>query len=746
MSSVSETAVAASVRTDACAREQIHIPEAIQDRGALLGLDARGRLVHASANADAVLGVKARAWGCRIEELLPPEAGAGLLGHLAELPDTDGAPLVLGTVTVAAGEHALLAHRGGDGGFVVELERQRPEDVTRTVGGVTRMLREVHPTVVASAGIDALCGIVAAEVQRLTRFDRVMVYRFDEDASGVVLADRHLPEMADYLDLRFPAADIPPQARELYRRSTVRFVGDVNAPTIPLERAGDTPLDLTFAGLRALSPVHLQYLRNMGAGASMSVSILDEGRLWGLIACQHRTAHRVPPEIRALCEFLALAFGLRLPGQRAADRAEGRRRRAEARARILQDAPAAGGPEALNPERLMDVVESDGAAICSTAGISCHGHTPPPAAIAEIAAGVRELSHHGVWSTRALATDLPEVGPAVTAGGGLLAVALPGGSGDLALWFRREVAETVAWAGDPRKPVAVDAGGRLSPRGSFAVWAETVRGRSAAWSQDDLDAAAELRTALAAALARHAAALLKLNTALTRSNEELDAFAYTASHDLTEPLRGIHNYARFTLEDHGDALGDTGRDKLDAIVRLTVRMELVIDSLLQISRLGRAEVLVGDVDVDALLAEVVELQAGAIGDHHVEVRVDAPLGTIRSDATKLREILLNLVANAVKYAADRDVRWVQIRTRRDGDDAILEVRDNGIGIAPEHVEDVFKLFRRLHERDAYGGGVGAGLAIVQRLATRLGGTIDVLSVPGSGTAFTVRLPQGGSDD
>lgn len=243
-------------------------------------------------------------------------------------------------------------------------------------------------------------------------------------------------------------------------------------------------------------------------------------------------------------------------------------------------------------------------------------------------------------------------------------------------------------------------------------------------------------------LQEHAASLEHANSELTRSNAELDAFAYTASHDLTEPLRGLHNYARFALEDYGEALGEDGRHQLETMVRLSQRMQAVVDSLLLVSRLGRTAIEPADVNLDALVATVIELNAVRIDELGVQVRVPAPLGTIRSDEAKLREILLNLVANAVKYARDSVPRWIEIRCQRHADGGLtLEVADNGIGIAPEHRTVIFDLFRRLHARDARGGGVGAGLAIVRRVAERLGGTVEVRSTVGQGSTFTVDLPR-----
>ncbi len=732
--------VSQAVATDACAREPIHLPGAIQSRGALLGLSPQLRLIHASANAALTLGRPHLGWDEPVEALFAPELARTLRTRLEELPPADGATTAFGTVTLATGGHELMAHRGPDGAYVLELERALPPPSEPTTSRIARMLREVQPAVARETDFSRLCALVVDEVQRITGFDRVMIYRFAPDDSGTVLVDRHPAGQSDYTGLRFPAGDIPPQARELYRRSTVRHVADVDAETIELLSAHGTPLDLTFAALRAFSPVHLQYLRNMGARSSMSISLLHEDRLWGLIACQHGTPHPITPDVRMLCEFVALTFGLSLPARAAADRIEARRRSAEALARILSRV-SPGYPPSIPPEDLLELIPAAGVAVFAGDEIRTSHAVPSPDTLARVAAAVRSRGPRDVWATDSAARDLPELDTQDGAVCGILAVDLPGRGGDLALWLRPELVRTVDWAGDPEHTVIVDETGRLTPRSSFALWRETVRDHAEPWTEQELRSAAELRDGLVGLLAGQAESLQALNAELAQSNAELDAFAYTASHDLIEPLRGIHSYARFALEDHNEALGPAGREQLEAVVRLTLRMHVVIDALLRVSRLGRTEPDIVDVDLDALLAETVDLLGARIAERAVDVRVPEPLGTVRSDVTKLREVLINLVSNAVKYAAPAQPRWIELRCRRGGGRVCIDVADNGIGIAADRQATVFQLFHRLHGAGEYGGGVGAGLAIARRLTEQLGGELILTSAPGAGSTFTIDLPE-----
>lgn len=230
------------------------------------------------------------------------------------------------------------------------------------------------------------------------------------------------------------------------------------------------------------------------------------------------------------------------------------------------------------------------------------------------------------------------------------------------------------------------------------------------------------------------------NVELQQSNRELDDFAYIASHDLKEPLRGIHNYSMFLLEDYGDKLDGDGKAKLETLMRLTRRMEVLIDSLLQFSRLGRVDLAVEDVNLDRTVAEVVDSLGINLEEEGVEVRIPRPLPVVRADRARVGEIFYNLIVNAVRYN-DKPRKWVEIGWQ-EGDPPVFYVRDNGIGIQEKHFDSIFRIFKRLHSRDRFGGGTGAGLTIVKKIVERHSGRIWLDSVPGEGTTFYFTLAKG----
>ena len=236
--------------------------------------------------------------------------------------------------------------------------------------------------------------------------------------------------------------------------------------------------------------------------------------------------------------------------------------------------------------------------------------------------------------------------------------------------------------------------------------------------------------------------VLERTRALEEANAELEQFAYAASHDLKEPLRGIHNYARFLSEDYADRLDGPGRERLQALMRLAERMDRLVDALLQFSGAGRVELVLAAADLSTVLAETLQALAGTLVERSVEVRMPAPLPVIRCDRVRVGQVFHNLIGNALKYN-DKNHKWVEIGWHHDAGETIFHVRDNGIGIPGKHLEAIFRIFKRLHGRDQYGGGTGVGLPLVKKIVERHGGRVWVESEPGVGSTFYFTLPAQG---
>ena len=584
------------------------------------------------------------------------------------------------------------------------------------------------------------------EISEITGFDRVMAYEFLPDGSGRVTAEVVSPGLEPYLGLHYPASDIPQPARRLFSLTWLRHLPNVDYTPAPLIPAANPithgPLDLSYVAGRHVSVMYSQYLQNMGVKATMVMTLLKNGQLWGLISCMnHAAPMHVPYESRMACEFLAHMVSLLMAAKQDVETYEQRLRTDATLDHLIEQVARAKdigkGLMCGNPN-LLAAVPAGGAALLSGGRVVSAGITPPETQIRELG-GWLSSREEAVFATDRLG-ELYEPGTAFrTTGSGVLAARLARSSSEFVMWFRPELAETVHWAGDPHKPVEIsrtDMETRLSPRTSFAIWKEDVRGRSAPWQDYEVEAARSFRHALMEIVIERAAELERINRELEKSNEELDSFAYVASHDLKEPLRGIHNYSAMLRRSAGEKLSDEETARLETVLRLTQRMDDLIEGLLQYARVGRTEFSLQSVDLNDVVRASLDLLRLRIDQPGVEIAA-ATLPSVTGDGIRLREVFCNLIANALKYN-DNPEKRVEIGYR-DGSPPVFHVRDNGIGITPEHLEDIFQIFRRLHSRDEYGGGTGAGLTIARRTVERHGGRMWVESTPGKGSTFYFTL-------
>lgn len=733
-----------------CDREPIHIPGAIQPHGVLLVLREPSLIIcQVSENTQALLGLPVQeVLGQSLDALLPADQRAGIRAVLLSDQLEENNPLKL---TLREGAEARtfngIAHRH-QGRLFLELE-PRTEQESTPFFGFYHQARGAMSRLRNAKDLRALCEEGVREVRRLTGFDRVIIYRFDTDWNGQVLAEDRAETADPYMDLHFPASDIPRQARALYELNLLRIISAVDyvpARILALpEEAAQGPLDMSFCVLRSVSPVHQEYLRNMGAGCSMSISLLRDGRLWGLISCTHMSgAKYIPYEVRTACEFVGQFVSSFIPTKEGYENYDQRIRAKSIQGRLLERMTRSADfatELCQSPPELLELTGASGAAVYFNGRMTILGKAPSDEQLQEL---IRWLSirpaSQDVFITNSLLRHYPESEAYKDVAAGLIAASMSRGRHNYVLWFRPEVVQTVSWGGNPNKPVDVkDHQLRLHPRKSFALWKETVRGKSMPWKDYELEAASELRRNIIDIVLERSEELLKLNTELERSNVELDSFAYAASHDLKEPLRGIHNYASLVLREDAESLRPTNRTRMDTVVRLTQRMESLINSLLHYAQVGRMELSLRDTDLNDVLSSVLEVLKPRIEEARAEVRVPHPLPLARCDRVRMMEVFTNLITNGLKYN-DKDRKWVELGSRQHPEfGTVYSVRDNGIGIKPEYHDTVFRIFKRLHSRDKYGGGTGTGLTIVKRLVERHNGRIWLESQPGEGTTFFFTL-------
>lgn len=341
-------------------------------------------------------------------------------------------------------------------------------------------------------------------------YDRVMVYRFSHDESGQVVAEHKRIDLEGFLGQHFPASDIPQQARALYLRNTIRVISDASgarAPIVPERDASGEPLDLSFAHLRSVSPIHCEYLRNMGVAASMSISIISEGKLWGMIACHHYAPRSLPMCQRVAAELLGEYLSLQLEAMIHRARLETTSRARRALDQMMRDVSYHGEIAETLKEKIQDFfsfMPCDGVGLWLGHAWSSAGTTPPPDAIPALVQFIGATGERRVWASNALSANHPPALRYAEDAAGVMAIPLSQRASDCLLFFRREVIKTIDWAGDPNKQYDTGPlGDRLTPRKSFAIWKETVEHQSQPWTGDDREIAEATRTALLEIIMRH---------------------------------------------------------------------------------------------------------------------------------------------------------------------------------------------------------------------------------------------------
>lgn len=710
-----------------CADEPIRVPGAIQPHGRLAVLAAdSGRLVAYSANWPSEQAVR------QAVSLVPVDGGRLQAGS---------GPSWVGSLPLDGRTHDASAHRQGDR-VIVEYEPAGPGAGMHAP--IYTVARELLPMVQQADSVVALCEIVAREMKRLTGFGRCLVYRFDPDGHGEVLAERLDQGYQSYAGHRFPANDVPAQARALYLVNHIRLIPSASYDPVPLlpaaGEADPSQLDLSFASLRSVSPVHLEYMRNMGTLASMSVSIVSRGRLWGLISCHDHQPRYLPFQTRVACEHLGRLLSLQIQAQE--DNAESAQRLA-LHQRVLKlvalMAETDGTLQRLvSPELdIQELAAASGAAVVLNDSCWTTGDTPPPDQVRELAHWISARGED-LFCTDRLPEHYPQGEALLPQCAGVLAMSISRVHRHVVIWFRPELVQTIRWAGDPRKAPLPDKG-RIHPRRSFDSWQERVRGRSAPWLAAEAAAAGELRQALISLVLRRAEEMAGHAVELGRVNKELEAFSYTVSHDLRAPMRHIAGYVDLVIEDNAATLDERARRYLGHVKGAASFAGQLVDALLDFSRLGRSGLRPSQVELKPLVEDLVDEMRQQERGRRIEWEVDASLPQVWADPLLLQVAIRNLLSNAVKYTRGRDPARVRVATASLPEGSGLEVSDNGVGFPMKYVGKLFGVFQRLHRTEDF-DGTGIGLANVKRIVERHGGQVWARGEPDRGATFGFVLP------
>ncbi len=711
-----------------CDQEPIHIPGTIQGHGALVAFSPSDLSVQqVSANIGRFLGVEPEeALRRPLEQLIGTEACAKVTAALADEPKA----------TQHAFRHVIRGHsldasvhRSGQLA-ILELE---PAETARSEA--LDAFRTALVVLQRSTTLESLCETAAEQLRAMTGFDRVMVYRFEESGEGEVVAEAKVKELAPYLGQHYPASDIPKQARRLYLLNWIRVIPDVASAKVPLVSAaeGMPELDLSFAVLRSVSPVHLEYLRNMGVAASMSVSLVRDGRLWGLLACHHRRPHSVSIGVRAACEVMGRLLSLQID---AVDEIQTRAERERLSAIVSTVAASMkedrhGWVEGLlrQERELTRMIGASGAAVCEGERIRTVGKTPSEDEIRGLVAWLQQRDEP-CFETHALPAAYAPAERFGALASGLLAISVPGPVRVHILWFREEIPRTVTWAGDPSKPA--EEGERIGPRRSFEAWREIVRHTTTPWTAAQREVAWELRRRAIEIDLEHQTALAQ------RAVGARDNVLAIVSHDLRTPLNSIQLSAGMLRKVCTD---ERASRYLDRILRASDSMTGLVSDLLDFAAIDseQFEVHASRYPVRELERDVMSLLTPLAAAKSISLtwRGGAEL-SVAADHQRLMQVFSNIGGNAIKFTEPGGA--ITIAAEAQDSHVQFAVSDNGPGIAPDDVASIFDRYWKAGARRGRGGGVGLGLYVSQGILAAHGGRLWVESTLGKGSTFFFTVP------
>ncbi|MGQ9427030.1 ATP-binding protein [Gilvimarinus sp. F26214L] len=745
-----------SLDFDHCEDEPIHIPETIQSDGYLFALHPKqGTIEIVSENVSELLVAGTSILGQAFFDLL--DGDASMRNRMVATYERAKARSTRLPVRVRFKECSVREEQRMDfdavvydshDRFVIELEPTARFRDTFSIQEYDRLyVASIAPKYESAKNLEETAQDIVDIIRDLTRMDRVVLYKFLEDDSGKVIAEAKDENMDSYLDLYYPASDIPAQARELYRKSWVRLTPNVElepARLIPsVKDSGREPLDMTYSVLRSFSPIHRQYIRNQGLKASMSFSLVTHEQLWGIISCHHREERYIPQHVRLECENLSQVFSWHLYAKEQEIFHRKRRKADSAITRMLRRFSGQHSVTEMfrqNEAEILDLMGADGFVFLSGPEIVTLGTTPE---VDTMLAINRKAEAKGAEPL--VTSNIEELLPdeeGLRGVRGVLMVPLAAQQDSFTAWFRDEVKLRQTWVGAPgEKSAAASKRERLMPRSSFEVHVREVTGRSKRWDQDDVEMAERFDRLFMSYVLETQQKLRDNVQNLEQQDRYRNEFLATLAHELRNPLSPIRNGVELLQHLKDEA---AKQKILERMERQVANMTTLIDELMEVSRVTQGKIKLNKqvLALQEVLDDALSTSEALVAEkgHHVQMDLpDQPL-LVLGDRTRLSQVFSNLINNAAKYTDPGGN--ISVRARRNKQWVSVQVIDNGIGIAPEDVELIFSMFTQMDTHAARSkGGIGLGLPLAQRLVALHGGTLKARSGGvGKGSQFTVRLP------
>ncbi|MBS7334000.1 MAG: GAF domain-containing protein [Weeksellaceae bacterium] len=578
-------------------------------------------------------------------------------------------------------------------------------------------------------------------IKKITGYNRVLIYKFLEDNNGICITENVDEGFDSYLGLHFPEFDIPKQARDLYIKKRNRLVSDIDAARVSLVSKKTEPIDLTYSEFRALSKVHLQYLRNFKAAASFSVSIVVNGKLWGLVACQNEKPKHIPINLRLQCVSLTKLSRVSYVNFKYEEKIAFKERFNSLLVNLKESLLIEDDYNKIisNFDGMLKFSKADGVALYKDGKIFKYGSCPSDQEILSIKKWASDNEIIDLYVSNSFYKDYGDELNLSSNAAGVAFKFLTKSDTSFLIWTKKESQNITKWAGNPEKSTSYlkvnDNLETLAPRTNFSIWEKITNKESKIWKEKDIQSIREIITLILETSHIKSLKIAELYSQLKEVNSELDSFTYTVSHDLRTPLSVMKLNCQLLQKN----LMKEGlnQDKIKNVISEIDNLTFMMQEILNLSKAKKSEILVQKVHCEELINRIIYESKIYNNLQNTEVVVNE-LNPIFADKTMAYEIFLNVINNAIKYSAKAENPKVEISSFCDQNFVIYSIKDNGIGIKEADKDKMFKLFSRMSNTDGFRGN-GVGLSIVQRMMERLDGSIEFESEENKGTNFILKF-------
>lgn len=739
------------VNLENCEQEPIHIPGTIQPHGFLLGITADMWLIDfCSGNCSGFIGLTYNnILGKPFSDVFGSE-NESLLKNYLKSSSNLASPFLM----FFQNRPFLCTVHKSNNTYVIEVEPSEHND--KTLPDAYEQTKQFLSYMEQTRSLQQLCDLVARGTREITGYDRVMIYRFDNEYNGEIFAECKRDDLEPFLGLHYPHTDIPAQARELYLRNLLRIIADINYKPVPIYTTDSNinkNLDLSLSLLRSTSPIHVEYLQNMGVGATLTISLIHKNRLWGLISCHHYSPKNLPHPLRIAAQLQGHFITSQIDVRQSNEEYDVVRKSNEALEKLLSTIFAPTYQSFNNivkkPE-ILEICNATGVCIMVNDVLYTGGETPAEEDIGILISQLSVKYKNSGFSSAYLSSQIPDTSHLCNTAAGIIYHSVSITNDDCIIWFRPETITEVNWGGDPNKAIIKDQNG-LHPRKSFQLWKELVKCKSKPWLQPELNTAVNYSYNLQKhvtllAVTEEEEKYRKLTEVLKENNDELENINWISTHDLQEPLRKIQLMASRILENQENLLPKKTNDLVKKMNDSANRMQTLLRDILKYTKVKETEDAFVTVDLNELIQEVLFDLTEIIDEKKATITIK-PLPEIKGIPFLLKQLFTNLINNSLKFSSEVRPQVITIdftvplQNTNEPNEINKQyfnvtISDTGIGFDQKFAESIFKVFKRLHSQSEYPGS-GVGLALCKKIMQVHRGFITANGDPHKGAIFNL---------